>query len=121
MSEQVLSIMFYKLPSGKEPVREFLKGLSKSDRAKVGALLFKLQKEHKLSSPNAEYLGKQLWELRVIGENGKIRVMYCYFAKTNIILLHAFIKKSAKTPTQELELAMERKRYIKLLEDSHER
>ncbi len=121
MASATKKIYFYKLPSGKEPVRDFLKELSKNDRAKVGALLFELQIEHKLSMPHAKYLGKQLWELRVVCESGNARVFYFCSVHDYLVLLHAFMKKSNKTPAKELDLALDRKRYVELLEAHDEK
>jgi phage-related protein len=39
------------------------------------------------------------------------RVLFC-FADGQVVLLHGFIKKSEKKPTEELELARKRKREL---------
>ena len=121
MVDKILQIYFYKLPSGKEPVREFLKDLPKLDRVKVGALLHQLQLKHFLNMPHAKCLKNKLWELRVAAEKGQIRIFYFCSVREMIFLLHSFIKKSQKTPESEMELAMERKRYVEIMESKHEK
>ena len=71
--------------------------------------------------PHARCLKNKLWELRVLGEKGHSRVFYFCSIRETIFLLHAFIKKGQKTPENELELAMERKRYVEIMEIKHEK
>lgn len=54
-----------------------------------------------------------LWELRVKQASNIFRVFYFIYLKDTAVLLHAFTKKSNKTPTKELEIALSRmKDYI---------
>lgn len=116
-----LEVIFYKLSSGKEPVREFLRDLPKPDRAKAGALLRKLQETGSLVMPYAKYLGKGLWEIRFVGFSGAVRIFYILAKPACIVLLHAIFKKTNKTPKSDLDLAEERKRYVELWERNNER
>jgi phage-related protein len=44
--------------------------------------------------------------------DGKIaRVIFCIYEE-NMVLLHGFVKKSQKTPTQDLQLAKRRQRTL---------
>jgi phage-related protein len=53
-----------------------------------------------------------LYEVRTNLENGRIsRVLFC-FHDGMMVLLNGFIKKSKKTPIQDLELARVRKREV---------
>lgn len=58
-------------------------------------------------------LGDKLWELRVKGKDGIARAIYITETGKRIIILRAFIKKSQKTPHQELELAKQRAKEVK--------
>ena len=120
MKQSLIPVRFYKLPSGKEPVRNFLKDLDKKEKAKIGAMLLALQNGEHLSGDQIKSLGNGLWELRIVAPRG-IRVIYCYVKRGYIALLHAFFKKTQKTPMQDLELAQERKRTIELLEAIYEK
>ena len=53
---------------------------------------------------------KGLWEVRSNLSSGRIaRVLFCV-AGEKMVLLHAFIKKTQKTPDRELNIAAERMR-----------
>jgi phage-related protein len=62
--------------------------------------------------PLCRALGKGLWEVRSDLTRGRIaRVLFC-IQDGQMVLLHAFIKKSQKTPDADLELATRRKKEI---------
>jgi phage-related protein len=62
--------------------------------------------------PLCRSLGRGLWEARSALTKGRIaRVLFCEH-EGRMILPHAFIKKTQKTPAGDLELAIKRKREI---------
>jgi len=62
--------------------------------------------------PLCRPLSRGLWEVRSSLTQGRIaRVLFCEH-EGRMILLHAFIKKSQKTPPSDLELAMKRMKDI---------
>jgi phage-related protein len=52
-------------------------------------------------------LGKHIWEVRSTLDNRIARILF-FIVHGEIILLHAFIKKTQKTPPQEIETALKR-------------
>ena len=52
--------------------------------------------------------GDGLFELRPKGRSGIGRAFYCYMVGKQVIVLHAFIKKTQRTPENELKLARKR-------------
>lgn len=66
-----------------------------------------------LGSPHTEPLGDGLFELRLKGAEGIGRVFFCTLIGRRIVMLHAFIKKTQKTPPKELELARRRLKELK--------
>lgn len=54
-------------------------------------------------------MGDGLFEIRAKAQEGIGRSLYCYMKGYHIIVLHAFVKKSNKTPKFELDLAKKRK------------
>lgn len=55
------------------------------------------------------HLSTGLFEVRTNLPQGKVaRVFFCIY-ENQMILLHGFIKKTQKTPKQDLNLALERK------------
>lgn len=65
--------------------------------------------------PHIKSLGDKLWEIRVSGRDGIARGIYIYATGKRIVILHAFIKKSQKTPPQAILTATQRAKIAKLL------
>ena len=74
------------------------------------ARLVELLIEHgpSLRLPHSRAFGVGLFELRPKGRSGIGRAFYCYMVGKQVIVLHAFIKKSQQTPDNELKLARKR-------------
>ncbi len=102
-------IVFYQDNRGKEPVIEFLDSLALSDRAKVTRLLRLLaQFGVLLKEPYTKQIKGKLRELRITGKTGNTRILYFGVTGRKFVLLHGFIKKTAKAPIQEIETAQRR-------------
>jgi phage-related protein len=107
-----LPAAFYQLPSGREPVREWLKALDEEDRKVVGEDIKDVEFSWPIGMPLCRSLGKGLWEVRSDLVGGRIaRVIFC-IVESQMVLLHGFIKKTQKTPAADLELALRRKKEI---------
>ncbi|MFY0068381.1 type II toxin-antitoxin system RelE/ParE family toxin [Acinetobacter baumannii] len=52
-------------------------------------------------------------ELRLKSQEGIARVMYCTLVGKRIVMLHSFVKKTQKTPKQDLNLALDRMKEVK--------
>lgn len=65
-----------------------------------------------LGMPHTRAMGKGPFELRMKGKEGIGRVFFCNRPNRRIMMLHAFVKKSAKTPSRELKLARQRMREV---------
>jgi phage-related protein len=99
---------FWRTATGTEPVREWLKGLPKSDRKIIGDDLRVLQFGWPIGMPLCRPLGKGLAELRSTLSTHRIaRILLTHFDGT-LVLLHGFIKKDQKTPKSDLDLARQR-------------
>lgn len=66
-----------------------------------------------LGHPHTDPMGKGLFELRLKSAEGIARVFYCTLIGKRIVMLHSFIKKTQKTPPQELKIAQTRMKEIK--------
>jgi phage-related protein len=55
-----------------------------------------------------KHLEDKLWELRITGRDGISRVIYATLIGRRVMLLRAFVKKTQRTPTAELDLARRR-------------
>jgi phage-related protein len=103
-----LHIIFFRTEAGHEPVREWLKELSKEDRKIIGEDLKTLQFRWPLGMPLVRPLDDKIYEVRTNLPHRIARTLF-FIHKEEIILLHGFIKKTRQTPTEELNLAKKRK------------
>jgi phage-related protein len=103
---------FYALASGRRPVREWLLALSREDRRIIGRDIQRVEFGWPIGMPYCRSLGHGLWEVRSDLTGNRIaRVIFC-ITGGEMILLHGFEKKTQKTPPQDIELALGRKREI---------
>ncbi|MCJ8270302.1 MAG: type II toxin-antitoxin system RelE/ParE family toxin [Psychrosphaera sp.] len=65
-----------------------------------------------LGMPHIKAIDSGLFELRVKGKEGIGRVFYCTKVGKRIVMLHAFVKKTQKTPKKELKLAIQRMKEV---------
>ena len=112
MNVKRLPATFYALPSGREPVRDWIQSLSKADRKIIGEDIKDVEFSWPIGMPLCRSLGKGVWEIRSSLTQSRIaRTLFCEQAG-KMVLLHAFIKKTTKTPRAELDLAQKRKKEI---------
>ena len=105
--DRPIPVVFFRLDSGREPVREWLQQLTRDARKSIGEDIKTLQFGWPVGMPLARKLGENLWEIRSVLKGGIARVMFTIF-DNHIVLLHGLIKKSQKTPGKDLALAKQR-------------
>ena len=66
-----------------------------------------------LGMPHTCAIGGGLLELRLKAAKGIARIFYCTVVGRRIVILHQFIKKSGKTPRNELVIARRRMKEVK--------
>lgn len=103
----VLNVVFYRSESGNEPVREWLKNLPREDKRQIGEDVKTAQLGWPLGMPLIRKIDKDLWEVRTRLTEGIARVFFTIDG-SHMILLHGFVKKSQKTPQNELKTALSR-------------
>ncbi|MDX7999944.1 type II toxin-antitoxin system RelE/ParE family toxin [Xenorhabdus sp. Reich] len=82
--------------------------LNKIIKAKLLNAMDKLEaRGHELRYPDTRPIQGQLFELRTSGKDIS-RTFFAFEKDRKIYILRTFIKKSAKTPTSEIELALKR-------------
>lgn len=106
-----LHAFFYRTPTGREPVREWLLGLMPEDRKIIGVDIKDVEFAWPLGKPMVDSLGRGLWEVRSSITDGIARVIF-YVEDDRMVLLHGFIKKTRKTPSREIDLALKRMRDV---------
>lgn len=101
---------FTNIDNSKEsPPKSFIDSLSNKQKAKIFRIFSNIE-NYGLSSiqPHIKkIIGTPLWEIRILGEDN-IRIIYITKLKIEIIVLHAFIKKTQKTPLKEINIALDR-------------
>ncbi len=108
-TKPTLRVEFYRESNGNEPVRTWLQSLDKPIKVIIGEDISKVQFRWPLGMPLIRSLGDGIHELRSSIPNGIIRIIFMVMNKT-MVLLHGFIKKTQKLPTQDFKIAKERAR-----------
>jgi len=62
--------------------------------------------------PHVKHLSNGLWEMRMKGKDGIARAIYVKAHERRLVVVHAFVKKSQKTPRTALETALKRAREV---------
>ena len=110
--EKKLQVEFFKTEQNNEPVRDFLKALSPEDKKSVGADIMAVEMSWPIGYPTVRKLDTDLWEVRSsISDKRICRVLFTVSGK-RMILLHAFVKKTQKTPKDDMELGKKRKSLV---------
>ena len=106
-----LAVRFFQTSEGREPVREWLKGLPDEDRKAIGDDVRTVQFGWPVGMPLVRKMDDGLWEVRVNLRNRIARVLFTVM-EDQAVLLHGFIKKSTKTPDFDLETAKQRRKLL---------
>ena len=104
----MFEVILYQDNKGNSPVQEYIEGLSKQQQNKVLAYIDRLVEfGFNLKRPTADSLGggTGLYELRP----DRNRVLYFFYRRNEIILLHAFLKRTDELPQREIAIALRRK------------
>ena len=106
--------VFYESGSGNEPVREWLLSLDREDRRIIGEdnATVELPSSYPIGMPVCRSLGNGLYEVRSDISDGKIARVIFIVKRGYMVLLHGFIKKTQKTPKQDIDMAAKRAKEI---------
>ena len=99
------------MTSGREPVRDWLRARSDADRKVLGEEIRTVQLGWPLGMPVVRKLEADLWEIGVQLASATARLLFTVL-HDEIVLLHAFMKKSQRTPGDDLALARQRRNLI---------
>jgi phage-related protein len=96
-------------PHARDVIRDFPEDV----RRELGKAIFDLQKGAKLSMPLSKPMpavAPGVEELRIRQRSGAYRVFYYTRLAESVLIFHAFVKKTQKTPMHEIILAKQRLR-----------
>lgn len=105
-----IPVVFYRTQGGTEVVRDWLRSLDEADRQAVGLDLMRVQYRWPVGMPLCRALGDGLWEVRTSLPSNRIARVLFSVQQGRILVLHGFIKKTQKTPPDDLALARRRNR-----------
>ena len=108
---KVLTVYFYKSSTGNEPVRDWLKHRTQEEKKTIGEDIKAVEYSWPVGYPQVVKLDKDLWEIRTNLPQGISRIFFTIWEK-HIVLLHSIIKKTQKTPQQDLETAKKRRNRV---------
>lgn len=103
-----IPVMFYRTAAGAEVVRDWLRGLDEADRNAIGQDLMRVQYRWPVGMPLCRPLKDGLWEVRSSLPSNRIARVLFSVQSDGILVLSGFIKKTRKTPDDELALARKR-------------
>ena len=102
-------IELYATTKGEEVVADFLYSLPRKHRAKaIWEIELLAVQGTALTQPYVKHIEADLWELRIKFSSDISRIFYFIPSQAKIVLLHGFVKKTDKTPPNELETAKKR-------------
>jgi phage-related protein len=102
-----LQVVFYKTSSGSEPVRDWLRSLPVDAKRIIGEDIKTVQYGYPLGMPLVRKVEPDLFEVRSHLSRQIARVLFTVDDDV-MILLHGFIKKTQKSPLDDLRLARAR-------------
>jgi phage-related protein len=103
--------IFYRTEAGNEPVREWLKAMTAEDRRRIGEDVKSVEFGWPLGMPVCKALGGGLHEVRTdLSGNRTARVFFYIDRFQRLVVLHGIVKKTRKTPPEDLALARANKR-----------
>jgi phage-related protein len=108
----VREVNFYKSSSGKSPIIDFLDSLSGKQTQKITWVLGIIEESRIVPR---QYFKKlintdNIWEVRVISSSNIFRLLGFFDGNNLVILTNGFVKKTQKTPKNEIKLAEKRKK-----------
>lgn len=103
---QEFEVLFYDKEDGSEPAKEFILSLDTKMRAKVLRTVELLANNGtQLREPYSKPLSDGIFELRTKVGTDISRVLYFFVVGRRVILTNGFIKKTQKTPPEEIKRA----------------
>jgi phage-related protein len=110
----IFVINYWQNPSGKAPVEKYIDNIhNKEERAEILATLNGIQ-QHGTDAVGVDFrqIDGKLWELKIRTHGNQHRIFYVVLQRNEMILLHAYLKKTQRTPVNEIETAKQRMKQL---------
>lgn len=102
-------VIFYWNEKGEKSVYDFISTFPDKTVQKIAAWLDLLEQQGpSLRRPYADKVKDKLYELRIRFGSDNVRILYFFFLKNKIVLLHGFRKKDWEIKIADLQIAERR-------------
>lgn len=99
-------VEYYEKPDGTYPAEAFILEQSPKLRARIFHCIELLEiKGNALREPYSKFLRDGIFELRTQQGTDIARVLYFFVVGRKVVLTNGFVKKTQKTPAEQIELA----------------
>ncbi|OGV99814.1 MAG: hypothetical protein A2W77_02445 [Nitrospinae bacterium RIFCSPLOWO2_12_39_16] len=109
-----VAINYWRNPSGKAPVEKYIDSIvNKEERAELLSALNGIQESGTdVIGVEFRHIEGKLWELKIRTHGTQHRIFYVVLKGNEMILLHAYLKKSQKAPLKEIQVAKQRMKQL---------
>ncbi len=107
-------VNYWRKPSGKAPAEDYIDDIeNKDERAEILSTLKGVQ-EYGTDAVGVEFrqIEGKLWELKIKTHGNQHRIFYVVLRGSEMVLLHAYLKKTQKAPAKEIETAKQRMKQL---------
>ncbi len=107
----MLDLVFYETDSGNCPVERYIRSCDAASRALLLEKLKAFCEEFpEIQTVSIKHMRGKIWEMRVRDVRGQEHRFLYSIVSQDLVVLHAFTKKTRKTPPGDLALAERRLR-----------
>ena len=107
-------INYWRNPAGKAPVEKYIDEINnKEEKADILSTLKGIQ-EYGTDAVGVDFrqIDGKLWELKIRTHGKYHRIFYVVLKSNEMILLHAYLKKTRKAPLKEIQTAKQRMKQL---------
>ena len=114
------TLVLYQEDDGSVPILAWFDELHPKPRDKCLVALEHLEEHgHELRRPQADYLERKVYELRVKHSGTNYRMLYFFHEQEAVVVSHGFTKQRADVPKKEIDKAEERKNAFEKNPEKH--
>ena len=66
----------------------------------------------RVREPHVKHVEGPIWEIRLIGRDGIARALYVTASGKRVVIVRVFVKKTQRTPRNEIALALKRAKEV---------
>lgn len=66
----------------------------------------------RVREPHVKHVEGPIWEIRLIGRDGIARALYVTASGKRVVIVRVFVKKTQRTPRDEIALALKRAKEV---------